>query len=482
MAVSPINVQVLLTAKDMASASLKSIGSRAKSAGKTMSKSLGSAFAAIKKAAIAGVAAITAISTAALKLALDASKFLDTKEAFNEMTRGMGTNADKVIRTVKDMTRGTISQMDIMQAATKGLSLIGAEQFKNFGKEFGMLAVAAQKASKVMGIDVGFALDSLVTGVGRASKMIIDNLGITFSLEQAYKKTAETLNKTTKELTDNERKAAILNATLEALRTQQGNISISTDSLSVKWAQFKASLSDAKIEIGTRLIPVVIRLWEKLELLWKRLKKTGILNDFRDAVKGAWEKLKDFVNTFVEGFKEVDWRQWRAALRDLKGEIGGLEKAWENLSPDLKQTIRHLGTLTAKGLILGIRALAKAIDLLAEALWALKEVGDVMAELGKIFRGQKIPISPVPMGGKGGGAGFQHGGVAVRPQLATVGEGGPEAIIPLDKMGRVGRGDTFNVYIGMYAGTETEKRRIAEELNEALKRTAEARKYHKAEL
>jgi SLT domain-containing protein len=44
---------------------------------------------------------------------------------------------------------------------------------------------------------------------------------------------------------------------------------------------------------------------------------------------------------------------------------------------------------------------------------------------------------------------LQHGGIVRRPTMALVGEGGPEAVIPL---GRGGAGVTVNVYGSVWSG------------------------------
>lgn len=55
-----------------------------------------------------------------------------------------------------------------------------------------------------------------------------------------------------------------------------------------------------------------------------------------------------------------------------------------------------------------------------------------------------------------------QGGVVTKPTLAVIGEAGPEAVVPLNRAGGIQPNIVVN--IGMYAGTEIEKRKIAKEL------------------
>ncbi|KKN17878.1 hypothetical protein LCGC14_0961370 [marine sediment metagenome] len=66
--------------------------------------------------------------------------------------------------------------------------------------------------------------------------------------------------------------------------------------------------------------------------------------------------------------------------------------------------------------------------------------------------------------------GLAEGGIVTRPTLATVGEKGPEAIIPLDKAGSIG-GNTFNFdFSGAFIG---DKDMFIEEIKRAVDRESE---------
>jgi hypothetical protein len=55
---------------------------------------------------------------------------------------------------------------------------------------------------------------------------------------------------------------------------------------------------------------------------------------------------------------------------------------------------------------------------------------------------------------------FQHGGIVTRPTLAMIGEAGPEAVIPLNKIGNTGFGGgiIINLQGDFYTDTETAER------------------------
>ena len=61
--------------------------------------------------------------------------------------------------------------------------------------------------------------------------------------------------------------------------------------------------------------------------------------------------------------------------------------------------------------------------------------------------------------------GLQHGGGVTSPTLAMIGEGGPEAVVPLDRAGAMGA--TFNITVN--AGLGTDGRQVGNQIVSALK-------------
>ena len=62
------------------------------------------------------------------------------------------------------------------------------------------------------------------------------------------------------------------------------------------------------------------------------------------------------------------------------------------------------------------------------------------------------------------------GGIVTRSTLANIGEAGPEAVIPLDRMGDFGGGDTYNIYVnGTFADDRETARRVGSEIMHQLK-------------
>ena len=93
-------------------------------------------------------------------------------------------NKPGLLDNLKEATHGTVSELELMKAAVK------FEDFKLPVEELGVLLSFAQQKAKDTGQSVDYMVDSIVTGLGRKSLMILDNLGI--SAAQVKDKMKET--------------------------------------------------------------------------------------------------------------------------------------------------------------------------------------------------------------------------------------------------------------------------------------------------
>ncbi len=111
-----------------------------------------------------GVQQIAAFTFEAAKLA---GVFEGVKAAFDKLE-----NSERLLEDLQRATAGTVSELNLMKRAV---------QFSNFGLELSKLPSLlefATKRAQATGQSVDYLVDSIVTGLGRKSVLILDNLGI----------------------------------------------------------------------------------------------------------------------------------------------------------------------------------------------------------------------------------------------------------------------------------------------------------------
>lgn len=205
-------------------------------------------------------AAMTAVGGAAAysiaKLAQGAGQAAGIESAFN---RFFGTTAPAALKTLQEATRNTVSEVDLMKQANQAL-LLGIDP--NALPEMFKGAFAAASAT---GRPVADAINDITVGIGRQSKLILDNLGIIVNAEAANEKMARSLGKTSAALTDNERKIAFTNATMDALRKNAERIGEVNDNAAISMQRAGASMANAFRNLGDSFAPAVSAIAEKVQ-------------------------------------------------------------------------------------------------------------------------------------------------------------------------------------------------------------------------
>lgn len=421
-----IPVQIIITAKDQASAVLKRVGGTAAKTGKD--------FASLKKDAVIASAGILAIGAGAYKLASDAAKFESVKDAFGGMTEGMIDDYDSFVRNVKAGSRGTLSEFDILKGGTKALSLIGKESFSNFEKDFARAANLTKRAARATGQDVNYLFDSLITGTARSSKLILDNLGITLNMSEAQEKYKDNIMETTGATEEAAKKGSLWKAVLEELDSTYAGVEASSGGLSGAQQELRATMEDLKIEIGMELLPVFNELVRAITPLAK------------EHLPKLAESLKGLIGSFMSLPKEV--KIVSGLLVALLPILVGLGVVLMPLISVFKILAVVIGVLASPiGLVIGVIGLF---------IFSLKVMWDNLNKYASFLRGTVFPVldslrdkfqgiadairnainkarelASAGLGQLGLGGGRQFGG-PVMPGLAyTVGEAGPETFIPM---------------------------------------------------
>ena len=118
-------------------------------------------------AAASAINGLTSAMSEAVTEGIRMSKEMEgVKAAFNRL------NQPNLLNNLREATHGTVNDLELMKQAVK---------FDNFNlslDQMGTMLAFAQQQAKDTGQDVGYLVDSIVTGLGRKSLPILDNLGL----------------------------------------------------------------------------------------------------------------------------------------------------------------------------------------------------------------------------------------------------------------------------------------------------------------
>lgn len=252
MAGSTYTVEAIFTLVDQMTKEVDKIENSMTKVGKTMQKVGG-----IMSAAITLPMAL--VGRQAISTALQADRLTRTLEGL----AGGSEEAARYIDAIGQASQGTISRVQSLEIANRALTF---GVVKN-AQEMASLTEIAIALGRAQGLDAATAVSDLTTALSRQSPMILDNLGITLKLSEAYQIYADKLGVSVASLTAAQKAEAFRVAALEkgmAVVEQMGGIQ---DDASSSLERLNARLSDAGLIIGQALLPIVTDAAEKIASL-----------------------------------------------------------------------------------------------------------------------------------------------------------------------------------------------------------------------
>jgi len=239
-------LEIKISARNLYDKELQRAEGRFKAASESIRQNFVANFARAAGAAIA--------FKKAFDFAEEAAKFDQQQQAFANLAASHGQNAQSMISGLKAMSGQTLSTAAIMESAGKAMVLgIPAEQLSE------MMEIARASA-RITGDSVQKSFEDIALGVGRGSKMILDNLGIIVNTDEAYKEYARTLGITVDKLTEAQKKQAFTNATMKAGQDIIRRVGAQGITASEAMAMFTARLQDLRIMAGKAIIAITSAL------------------------------------------------------------------------------------------------------------------------------------------------------------------------------------------------------------------------------
>lgn len=181
----------------------------------------------------------------------EAANFEQQQKSFANLTASYGVNGDEIIKQLKKISSNTISTMVLIEKAGTAM-MMGIDPDKVI-----KLMEIARATARMTGQSVSQAFSDISLAVGRQSKMILDNLGIIVSVEAANKAYAQSLGKTSLQLTDVEKKQAFMYATIEAGTGLMERLGEQTDTTRDRMDRLTTVFANLKIQIGLATIAMV---------------------------------------------------------------------------------------------------------------------------------------------------------------------------------------------------------------------------------
>ena len=165
--------------------------------------------------------------------------------AFNSLQGGT-EKASLAMTKLSAAVGGTMSEMDLLKQANNAMILGITKNADEMSEMFNV----AKKLGRALGVETKSAVESLITGIGRQSRLMLDNIGIIVRVEEANQKYADQLNLTVGELTDVQKKQAFFNETMTSARKKILGLGEALKTAQDSYERFGSALEDSTTRVG----------------------------------------------------------------------------------------------------------------------------------------------------------------------------------------------------------------------------------------
>jgi hypothetical protein len=317
-------------------------------------------------AAAGGIDAIVNMGQAVFDLGREAQGLEALKSAFDDLAGSIGASSDALMNSLKGVSQGMIADQDLILAANRAIILGVTDSTQ----EMEQLMQVAITRGRAMGLSATQAFNDLVTGLGRMSPLILDNLGIVTGGEKVFDAYAKSLGKTTEQLSDAEKKQALFNKVMAESRDImaggiQGN----------PFAQMDAQMANLRVNAGKMMAPLAGDIAGSL---------ADGLRGLNGVIEAAFAKTEyDFAQKFGYGVGLLLAEGIKAGLG-----AGGPIEFRTLFGEDFYKSAQEAGAATRQAILDEMPAIKNAVgdalgstDTLTERAETLRRIGELQAEI-----------------------------------------------------------------------------------------------------
>ncbi|WP_440952029.1 hypothetical protein [Methanococcoides sp. FTZ1] len=241
-----------------------------------------------RKAAGYGKAIGLALATASVAMTAyavnSAIAYESLSRGFTSLVTSQGKDVDTYMKKLKEASHGTVSEAKIMEQANKAM-LLGLDI-----ETITQMMEGATVIAQATGQETSYMFESMALGVGRQSRMLLDNLGIIVEVEKAQESYARSIGKTVSQLTEEEKKVAFLNAALDGMNDRVDQLGGYEETAASEISNLRATWDDLMVSFGSDVLPTVVEALEDL-------------NDWGEG--GGWKTVASVLEYIAFDFRSI---------------------------------------------------------------------------------------------------------------------------------------------------------------------------------
>ena len=273
-----------------------------------------------------GVIGVTILALkGSFDLVLDAEKIQKVNDQFDLLSKNAGLYGKELKEGIEKAGAGFATTTELLQASNKAIVELGVNASK-----IPQIMDMARKVTSVFGGTLIENFDRLSLAISSGNARMLKHMGIIVDTDKAYKAYAGSIGKFKDDLTDVEKKTAMLNAVLDAQNTSLKGVTGNIKNVTNTWTQFKVMIT----EVG-----------ESISLIWEKI----FGKTFFHLIDGAKMYLQQFNNYLKKDMGEgVDQASNKMAYLTDK-----IREQREKVQEAIKFVEKHGATWETNGVTAG---------------------------------------------------------------------------------------------------------------------------------
>lgn len=303
-------------------------------------------------------------------LAADAAPLETVRDSFGSLAEDAGSSQEEMLGALEKGSSGMIAQRDLMLQFNKAAQLVSTD----FASQMPDAMQYVGKVAASTGEDFGFLMDSLVTGVGRLSPAILDNLSIQASLSEATDAAAEMFGVEAEELTKAQKQAGMMEVVMAKLAKNTASMPEVAGSAAAGMNGLRATIQNTKDRLGTAFLPVLNSVASMLTAMAPLL----------DPLISALEtRLVPALDKGIDALGGVRW-----VIEDMIAGVWGRDYPWEDVFPP---SLANAAYTISDAVFAVIDAVSPYVQIASAWIKENVELQDVLIALGAAIAAVVIP-------------------------------------------------------------------------------------------
>lgn len=350
-------IKIIILGIDRASGPLRGVTKRLQGLGRAALMASGGA-----------IAGLGAIGAGIIKLTINAASLSQVRAAFDGIAQSAGTSGDAMLESLKKASGGMVDTQTLMQNFNNAAQLVSTDFAKKLPSAMGYL----QKVSAATGTSMDYMLNSLVTGVGRLSPMILDNLGIQVKLSEATATASHMFGVQADKLTKAQIQAGMMNVVLKKLHDNTAAMPDVTNTAAAATARLKTMFTDTRNAIGEALVPSLNELMTTIEPLVQ-----SIIPGLTAAIGQVGQFIFSLIPYILTGVRA--FIAFASVVKSYQGAVQGI-------FAQIGQWIQWRDVLIALGIAIGSVVIPALVSAVIAALPVILTIGALIGAVALLRR------------------------------------------------------------------------------------------------